>query len=90
MRYYLPNEPEPIVIRHLVSQAPLLEVDGVRTAGLEKILVDLFCDAELFASFGGAELENIFREAFKTYPVNLYRYAGRRRKEAIAQFLQTL
>ncbi len=94
LRYYLPNEPEPIVVRHLVSQAPLLEVDEVRTASLEKILVDLFCDAELFASFQGAELENIFREAFKTYSVNLdrlYRYAGRRRrKEAIAQFLQTL
>jgi hypothetical protein len=94
LRYYLPNEPEPIVVRHLVSQAPLLEIDEVRTASLEKILVDLFCDAELFASFGGAELENIFREAFKTYSINLdrlYRYAGRRRrKEAIAQFLQTL
>jgi len=41
------------------------------TPGIEKILVDLYCDKNLFVSYQGDELSNIWRDAFKKYLVNI-------------------
>jgi len=81
---YLPENKTPVFVRSLVSEAPLQTVDGVKTATLEKILVDLFCEPELFNAYQGSELSNIYRGAFERYTVNhnrLLRYARRRGKQ---------
>jgi hypothetical protein len=48
-------------------------------------MVDLFADDELFATYQGAELKNIYQELFNTYNVNqstLKQYAHKRHIKA--------
>lgn len=81
---YLSGEKNPIVIKPLISEAPLRLVDKIETITLEKMLVDIFCDTKLFFTFQGAELKNIFMNAIETYSINqskLLRYATRRGKK---------
>ena len=71
-----------IFIRPLVTSAPKAEVDGVHSAAMEKILVDIACDKE-FETFRGSELTHIFENAYDNFSVNtdrLLRYAGRKDK----------
>ena len=50
--------------------SPLTEREGLILPTIEKIMVDLFKDDELFAPYQGAELQNIFQEFFYTYNIN--------------------
>lgn len=71
------------VVRPLVSEAPVTSSGGVSIPKLEKILVDLVCEKDLFVSFQGEELRNIYRGALTDYDISLStirRYAGRRGK----------
>ncbi len=73
-----------IIVIPLISQAPLLDQNGVITPSIEKILVDIFCDPVIFASQQQNEMQNIFEISFRTYNINLQsllRYAGRRNKQ---------
>lgn len=73
-----------IIIKPLVSEAPMQKVDGVNTVSIEKLMVDIFCDDLIFAAQQGAEMEFIFTEAYSRYTVNesrMLRYADRRRKK---------
>lgn len=75
---------EPIIVIPLISQSPLMRIDGVTMPTLEKILVDLFAEKDLFYFLQGNELLHIFRNATDKYAVNLdkmLRYAGRRNKK---------
>ena len=48
------------------------------------MLVDLYCDVELFQFYQGKEKNTIFKEAFSKYTINkskLLRYASRRGKK---------
>ena len=80
-----------IVVKHLVSEAPIQNIKNVPTSSLEKLLVDLYCDKQLFYFLQGSELINIYKNAFDRYTINkskLLRYADRRQKKAeIDQFL---
>lgn len=93
LQNYLPENKTPVIILPLVSEAPLQTVNGVQTATLEKILVDLFCDTTTFYAYQGAELSTIFKEAFERYTVHqnkLLRYARRRgKKDKLLQFLKS-
>src|SRR5690606_3211105 len=86
----IPEFDAPVIVRHLVTESPLVETDGIPSVSLEKLLVDLFCDAE-FNFLEGSELRAIFRNAFAKYTVNesrLLRYAsGKGRKSDMDQFL---
>ncbi len=71
------------VVRSLVTEAPVTSFDNVAIPRLEKILVDLVCERDLFVSFQGEELRNIYHRALKDYDVSLStlrRYARRRGK----------
>ncbi len=71
------------VVRSLVTEAPVTSFDNVAIPRLEKILVDLVCEKDLFVSFQGEELRNIYHRALKDYDVSLStlrRYARRRGK----------
>ncbi|NQU66514.1 MAG: hypothetical protein HQ510_01095 [Candidatus Marinimicrobia bacterium] len=81
---YLPREKEALIVKPLVSEAPIQIVEGIHTASLEKMLVDIFCDKVLFSNQQGAEMRTVFREALHKYSVNqsrMLRYADRRRKK---------
>lgn len=93
VRDYLSVQKESIVVKPLISRAPIYEAkEHMQVAMLEKILVDVFCDSHLFVSYQGSELENIFINAWKTYSLNLsalFNYAKRRKRaEALQSFLE--
>jgi hypothetical protein len=72
-----------VIIKSLISEAPLQEADASTLPTIEKILVDLVADAEIFFFLQGHELLNIFESALGKYTVNtdrLLRYAKRRNK----------
>ena len=82
-----------IVVRQLIGQSPLTVVDGCHVPRLEKILVDVIGDNELFFA-SGSETYNIYEFAFERNHINkskLLRYASRRnRKEKVVQIIQTI
>ncbi|MCC5907044.1 MAG: hypothetical protein JJU13_12590 [Balneolaceae bacterium] len=94
LQNYVQGSQDAIVVKPLISESPLEEIDGVITATLEKILVDLFCDTDLYATYQGVERRRIFQEAFSTYTINekmMLRYADRRkRKEELVEYLNQL
>jgi len=72
-----------IVVRPLITMAPLKKGKSITLPSLEKCLVDLASDKE-FLPFQGHEITNIFRTAFEEYTINenrMLRYAGRKGKQ---------
>ena len=72
-----------ILVKPLISEAPIYAEDGIPVPELEKTLVDHEADKE-YASLGDSEVQKEFQRAFELYPVNrsrLLRYAGRKGKK---------
>ena len=93
IRDYVMKEKEAIIIKPIISRSPTQLVKSeIEIASLEKILVDTYCDKDLFISYQGSELQNIFSNAWKTYSLNLsalINYAKRRKRgDAILDFLK--
>lgn len=68
------------IIKPLVTGSPLQELGGVIVPTLEKLLVDIRCDAD-FDYMGGSERFRMLENAVSLYTINttkLLRYAGRR------------
>ena len=85
IRRYIIDEKEPWIVKPLVSESPTQKIEGVTTATIEKMLVDIFCDPLIFSAQQGSEMDQIFKEAFKKYTISeskMLRYASRRRKKA--------
>jgi hypothetical protein len=85
---YIPYETNPIIIKTLITEAPIQIIDNISAPTLEKILVDIYCDKEIFMSQQGAELKTIFETAIDKYTVNkdkMLRYASRRGKQKLFQ-----
>jgi uncharacterized protein DUF6577 len=81
---YVINTREPIIITRLTTEAPTQKIHNVVTPTLEKMLVDIFCNQTLFASYQGAELKRIFQAAFEKYNMSrakMMRYSNRRSKK---------
>jgi len=91
---YIPENKDIYIVKTLVSEAPIQEINGICTVTLEKMLVDIFCDEILFAAQQGAEMRTIFNEALTKYTVNrnkMLRYADRRKKkECFSNYLNTI
>lgn len=91
LEQYVFDIPNAIIIKPLLSESPLQEVKKVNTITLEKMLVDIYCDTDLFEAFQGNEKKIIYSEAFKKYTINsnkLLRYASRRgRKDEIEELV---
>jgi len=89
---YLAGNEENIIIKPLISEAPLQKVNGIILPSLEKVLVDITCDKSLFNAVQGSEMRNIFTGAFRKYTIitdRLLRYAARRSKrEEIINYLK--
>ena len=83
---YAKTEEPLIIIKNLVTDSPLQIVDKVQTPSIEKILVDLIVDTELFSAYQDRDLNSIIENAFEYNTIKmdkLLRYAGRRRKETM-------
>lgn len=86
---YVSDAENPIIIQKLLGRSPLMSVKidnmaSVRVPKLEKILVDIYCDAVLFAAYKGHEQDVIFKRVFKNYAVDLttfLAYAERRKRK---------
>lgn len=81
---YASDEKEVTIVKPLVTEAPMQDVNGAQTTTIEKLLVDIFSDETIFASQQGEEMQNIFREAYSRYIISesrMLRYADRRRKK---------
>lgn len=83
MTSYVDWRGDNIIVKRLISQSPLQEMDGVQVPKLEKIIVDIFNDETVFQAFQGRELKTITQNLWDTYRVSgstLKRYALRRNK----------
>lgn len=83
MENFVLESKDAIIIKSLTSEAPLQKVDNITVPAIEKILVDLYADSEIFFFLQGSEMLNIFTNALEKYTVNtdrILRYAKRRNK----------
>ena len=90
MKRYVKSEIS-IVIKPLISRSPKQKIliktkskDTIQVPTLEKMLVDIFCDSGTFYAVQGSEMETLFENALKRYPVNfssMMNYARRRKRE---------
>ena len=60
---YISSLDEIIIVKNLISEAPFEKINKVTIPTLEKLLVDMLIDKELFAAQQG-EIEFIFKTAF--------------------------
>ncbi len=80
----LPDLSKAIIVKSLTSEAPIKIVNDVPVPLPEKILVDIYCDLNLYEYLQGNELYHIYQNYFDRYTINktkLLRYAGRRGKK---------
>lgn len=90
---YTISRPNAIIVLSLVSEAPTKELNNINTITLEKIIVDMFCEPDIFAAQQGRDLAIIYDNILSKYTINknkLLRYADRRKKkEALLNYLNT-
>jgi len=91
---YAKENTNKLIVRKLVTDAPIQKIDTIKIASLEKIIVDLIIDKELFSGYQGRDLESIIENAYQFYSINenkLLRYASRReKKDVVAQTLKKI
>jgi hypothetical protein len=89
---YIFESDKSIILQSLISKAPSQKIGKIVTITLEKMIVDLFCEKELFISFQGSELVHIINNAYNRYSINfttMFHYARRRGRELdLKQFLK--
>ena len=59
-----------IIVRSLVSEAPLQFINNTPTVTIEKLLVDALVDEE-FEFLKGNEINHVYNNAFDRYSVNI-------------------
>ncbi|WP_316929950.1 DUF6577 family protein [Aquimarina macrocephali] len=91
---YAQENKNQIIIKNLVTDAPLQKINSLKTPALEKIIVDLILDLEIFSEYQGRDLESIIENAYQFHSIQedkLLRYANRRRKrEFVEQFIKRI
>ncbi len=91
-KYVLPED-DSIIIRPLITRAPCKKLENISYASIEKILVDIFCDQDIFYLYSGREQQWIFENILKAYNINfstLLTYAERRKRDKeLRSFLLT-
>jgi len=81
-----------IIVKPLISESPLIGVDGIEMPCLEKILVDVSIDPE-FPYARDSELQTIYENAGAIFAIDkkcMLRYASRRgKREEISKLLDS-
>ena len=83
---YADDDTDIVIIKNLITDSPLQNIKTVEVPTIEKIVVDLIVDTELFSAYQGRDLDSIIENAVEYYTINndkLLRYANRRRKKDI-------
>ncbi len=83
---YADDDTDIVIIKNLITDAPLQKVKRVEVPTIEKIVVDLIVDTGLFSAYQDRDLDSIIENAFEYYTINvdkLLRYASRRRKKEL-------
>lgn len=80
---YLDSDNKSLVVKTLNQRSPTEKSKTLKfpVPKLEKILIDLLVDTDLFSFYQGSELKSIWREAFNKYSINqstLNNYAKKR------------
>ena len=81
---YILGKEKSIIIKPLISNSPLIKKDGINYPKIEKILVDIYCNKNLFISFQGRQYKELFITANNKYSINrktLFAYSKRRKRE---------
>ena len=90
-RLYASGTPS-LLVKDLISEAPVIRVEGVTTASLEKLLVDVTIAPE-FEFARGSELYTIYENADQMYRIGkktMLRYATRRgKKDEIEKLIES-
>jgi len=90
---YMAESQDPLVVKLITTRSPIIQSDKMNIASIEKILVDVFCDSDIFFFYQGNELRNIFNNTFRSFHINyskLLNYAERRKqKEKIVHYLKS-
>jgi DNA-binding Lrp family transcriptional regulator len=82
-----------VIVKDLISEAPIEKVDGISVPMLEKIIVDIYTEKNIFAAFNGSEISIIFNEIDSKYLISrtkLLRYARRRSAQKLLDLLKIL
>lgn len=82
LEWYVYDSNDSIIVKKLVSQAPVLQSKKIATPKLEKVLVDVLAEKDFYYPYQGQELINIYENAFRYYKISLKslnRYADRRK-----------
>lgn len=96
LELYVLNKPDVLLIIPLISEAPIQELQlsqrkKITTVTLEKLMVDIFCEQDLFAAQQGKEMITIYNNLLSSFTISvnkMLRYAGRRRKkETLIKYL---
>jgi hypothetical protein len=79
-------------VQSLVTKSPTQILSKTVTTTLEKLLVDLYSNKNLFSTYQGSELVHIFDKANDKYILNFSKmlsYASRRnKKKELVEFLE--
>jgi hypothetical protein len=92
METFVLDGKDAVIVKSLISEAPLQSVDTITVPTIEKILVDLVADSEVFFFLQGNEMRTVFANVLEKYTVNtdrLLRYAKRRNKREELQKMLT-
>ena len=88
---YIFENTDSVVVKSLITKAPLVIVTNTQIPSIEKILVDIFTERVLFNIFQGNELGYLFNRVYEKYQLNfttLFHYVKRKGKEsALKDFL---
>ncbi len=90
--HYINSLDEVVIIKSIVSEAPLTELQKVIVPTLEKLLVDMLIDTALFSAQQN-EKEFMIRSVMQKYTLNelkMRRYAVRRNREAEIEKLMNI
>jgi len=91
---YFQDIKETLIVKSLITEAPLQNISGVNTVTIEKMLVDIYCDEVIFSAQQGSELRTIYNESLTKYSINenkMFRYADRRgKKESFREYLNSI
>lgn len=81
---YIQNMDEVVIVKNLISEAPLIETHKIVIPALEKLLVDMLADTNLFSAQQN-ETGFIMKTAMEKFAINelkMKRYALRRNRES--------
>ena len=86
---YIDLREECVIVKPLVTESPLMEVDGIKVPTLEKLLVDIQKDPD-YDYVRGSESLNMYQLAFDLYSINTQRLLRYARRRGIAQEINEL